>query len=140
MMSLGSVHAGAAAQAWTFGWLRAEVEQRAVEPRDRLLAIFDVFGEWFEQPDFEGCAFITVLLEIEDRDSVVRRAAVTHLANIRTFLAGLASAAGVEDADAFARQWHILMKGSIVAATEGDVLAAKRAQDLGRLLLADRGA
>ena len=38
--------------------------------------------------------------------------------------------------DDFARKWHILMKGSIVAAGEGDRLAARRARDVGRLLLA----
>ena len=39
-------------------------------------------------------------------------------------------------AGAFARTWHILMKGSIVAAGEGDVDAALRAQAMGRFLLA----
>ena len=46
--------------------------------------------------------------------------------------------AGVEDPDAFARQWHILMKGSIVAAGEGDTLAAARAREIGALLLSAR--
>jgi len=41
----------------------------------------------------------------------------------------------VRDPDGFARQWHILMKGSIVAAGEGDRDAARRAQDIGALLL-----
>ena len=36
---------------------------------------------------------------------------------------------------AFAKQWHILMKGSIVAAGEGDRQAARRAQEIGALLL-----
>jgi hypothetical protein len=58
---------------------------------------------------------------------------------IRAFLAGLAEGAGVEDPEAFAHQWHILMKGSIVAAAEGDTRAAARAQELGALLLAARG-
>jgi hypothetical protein len=35
----------------------------------------------------------------------------------------------------FALCWHILMKGSIVQAGEGDREAAKRAQSLGRLLI-----
>jgi hypothetical protein len=43
------------------------------------------------------------------------------------------------EADAFARQWHILMKGSIVAAAEGDQDAGTRARELGSLLLAARG-
>jgi AcrR family transcriptional regulator len=125
---------------WTYGWVKAEATRRADTPAGRLLAIFDVFGEWFEREDFEGCAFINVMLELPDRDSAVRGACVRHLANIRTFVAGLAAEAGVEDPDAFARQWHILMKGSIVSAAEGDALAARRAQEMGELLLRRHGA
>jgi len=47
--------------------------------------------------------------------------------------------AGVEDPDSFARQWHILMKGSIIAAAEGDTHAAARARELGILLLDQHG-
>ena len=54
------------------------------------------------------------------------------------FLAGLAPEAGIEEPDAFARQWHILMKGSIVAAAEGDAHAGHGRAELGRLLLADQ--
>ena len=36
----------------------------------------------------------------------------------------------------FARKWHVLMKGCIVAAGEGDRLAARRAREVGRVLLA----
>jgi len=42
-------------------------------------------------------------------------------------IAGLAEAAGLRDPGEFALSWHILMKGSIVQAGEGDVEAAKRA-------------
>jgi AcrR family transcriptional regulator len=124
---------------WTRGWLQAEVERRASTPRARLLAIFDVFGEWFAREDFEGCSFINVMLELTDRDDPGRVASVRHLSVIREFLAELAAKAGVEDPAAFAHQWHILMKGSIVAAAEGDARAAARAQELGALLLDARG-
>jgi AcrR family transcriptional regulator len=123
---------------WTRGWLQAEVERRADTSAGRLLAIFDVFGEWFELPDFEGCSFINVMLELTDREDPSRIASVGHLSVIREFLAGLATEAGVADPEAFAHQWHILMKGSIVAAAEGDARAAARAQELGELLLAAR--
>jgi AcrR family transcriptional regulator len=123
---------------WTRGWLQAEVERRAQEPAERLLAIFDVFGEWFAREDFEGCSFINVMLELTDRENPSRVASVEHLSVIREFLAGLAEAAGVDDPEAFAHQWHILMKGSIVAAAEGDARAAARAKQLGELLLMSR--
>ncbi len=124
---------------WTRGWLQAAVEQRAQTPGGRLLAIFDTFGEWFAVDGFEGCSFINVMLELPEAGHPVRDACVQHLEAIRGFLAGLAEAAGVEDPDAFARQWHILMKGSIVAAAEGDTEAAARARELGALLLERHG-
>jgi AcrR family transcriptional regulator len=124
---------------WTRTWLKAGIEARAATPAQRLLAVFDLFGEWFATDDFEGCAFITVMLEVGEPEHPVRVACVRHLAEIRAFLAALAAEAGVEDADAVARQWHILMKGSIVSAAEGDRLAAARAQELGALLLRHHG-
>src|SRR5215470_4748631 len=90
-------------QLWTRDWLEAESQRRGETPREQLLAIFDVFSEWFSRPDFEGCAFLTTMIEVN------------------------------------AREWHILMKGSIMAAHEGDTQAAARARDLGELLLKEQG-
>ena len=69
----------------------------------------------------------------------MRQACVTHLATIRAFVCELATAAGVSDPERFAAQWHILMKGSIVAAHEGDRDAAMKARELGMLLLEREG-
>ncbi|MGH3913071.1 MAG: TetR/AcrR family transcriptional regulator [Pseudonocardiaceae bacterium] len=124
---------------WTHGWVQVESSRRGDNPVQRLLAIFEIFGEWFARPDFEGCPFVTTLLEVTDPESPVRQACVQHLANIRSYLHDLAVAAGVAQPDPFARQWHILMKGSIIAATEGDLEAAARARELGVLLLAHHG-
>jgi hypothetical protein len=49
----------------------------------------------------------------------------------------LATEAGVAKADDFARRWHILMRGSIIAACEGDLEAARRARSVGAVLLAN---
>lgn len=121
---------------WTVGWLQTEVGRRAASPAGQLLAIFDVFSEWFARDDFEGCAFVTSLLEFEAPTDPVRRACIVHLANIRAFLCELATAAEIPDAQRFAGQWHLLMKGSIIAAHEGDRDAAMKARELGELLLA----
>jgi AcrR family transcriptional regulator len=126
-------------QLWTRDWLQAEAQKRGHTPQARLLAIFEVFGEWFADPDFDGCAFLTTMIEIKDPESPVRQASVQHLANIREFIKALAAEAGIADTDAFARQWHILMKGSIMAAHEGDLAAARRARGLGVLLLRSHG-
>jgi len=122
---------------WTEGWLAAEVRRRERDPARRLLVIFDVFDGWFRSPEFEGCSFINVLLEYPETDHPLHRAAAVYLERIRGFLGELAQDAGIADPDGFARQWHILMKGSIVAAGEGDHDAARRAQAIGRVLLAE---
>ena len=124
---------------WTRAWLQAEAQRRGTTPAQQLLAIFDTFESWFVREDFEGCSFINVMLELADCDSEVRQASVRHLADIRAFVAGLAEKAGVPDPDGFSRQWHILMKGSIVSAAEGDLKAAARAKELGTLLLEHHG-
>jgi AcrR family transcriptional regulator len=124
---------------WTRRWLQGEVERRAAEPIARLLAIFDVFDEWFRRPDFEGCSFINVMLEQADPTDPVHRAGVSYLAGIRNFLEDLARQGGIAHAQAFAREWHILMKGSIVAAGEGDQDAAQRAKRIGTVLLEHAG-
>jgi AcrR family transcriptional regulator len=122
---------------WTSGWLQAEVTSRARTPRDRLLAIFDVFGEWFQLDGFEGCTFINVMLETAEPDDPVHDATVEYLSRIRKFLADLAKEAGIRDADAFARKWHIIMKGSIVSACEGDREAGVRAREIATLVIDD---
>ena len=68
-------------------------------------------------------------------DHPLGRACVGHLENIRTVVSTLAEEAGLREPEVFARSWHILMKGSIVSAAEGDAGAAKRAQAMARRLI-----
>ena len=63
-------------QMWTREWLEAESRRRGETPRGQLLAIFDVFAEWFRKPDFEGCSFLTTMVEINDREHPVHQAAL----------------------------------------------------------------
>ena len=120
---------------WTRGWVEAEARRRGATPEGRLLAIFDLFDEWFHRDDFEGCSFIKVVLETGDLEVPVGRASADQLEHIRSVVRTLAEEAGLVDTEAFALSWHILMKGSIVQAGEGDRDAAKRAQALGRALI-----
>jgi len=121
---------------WTIGWVETEARRRGSGPEEQLLAIFDAFDEWFRRDDFEACSFINVLLELGPQHAA-GSASVQHLENIRSIVRGLAEKAGLRDPDSFARSWHILMKGSIIAAAEGDVEAAQRAQSMARSLIDD---
>ena len=120
---------------WTKDFVEAEARRRGSTPDERLLAIFDVFDDWFQQADYEGCSFINVLLETRDREHPVGNASAGYLANIRTIVRELAEEAGLRDTEAFALSWHLLMKGAIVQAAEGDRQAAQRAKTIARLVL-----
>jgi AcrR family transcriptional regulator len=122
-------------QIWVTEWVLAEARKRGATGEEQLLAIFDLFGEWFAAEDFEGCSFINILLEYDDRDHPARQESEAALARLRVVLRALANEAGLRDPDGFALSWHILMKGSIVQAAEGDLEAARRAQTMGRLLI-----
>ncbi len=120
---------------WTLEWVEAQARRRGSTPEEQLLAIFDLFDEWFHREDFEACSFINVLLEMGSAHPA-GQASVQHLENIRSVVRGLAEEAGLSDPGSFARSWHILMKGSIVSAAEGDAEAAQRAKAMARLLIA----
>jgi AcrR family transcriptional regulator len=119
---------------WTRGWLESEIKRRAKTPEGRLLAIFDVFDGWFHKKSFEGCSFINVLLESRE-GSPVREAAAIHLAKIRAIVRDLAEEANLREPERFAQAWHMLMKGSIVSAGEGNRNAARDAKYAAQLVL-----
>jgi AcrR family transcriptional regulator len=119
---------------WTVAWVEAEARRRGSTPEEQLLAIFDLFDEWFHRDDFEACSFINVLLEMGPAHPV-GQASVRHLASIRSVVSRLAEEAALRDPASFAHSWHILMKGSIVSATEGDAEAAQRARSMAGLLI-----
>lgn len=119
-------------QRWTREFVLAEARRRGSTPRERLLAIFDVFDEWIHRDDFEGCSFINVLLEIGALDSPLGKASAAHLEYIRSVVRTLAEEAGVQDPETFAHSWHILMKGSIVAAGRGRPIGGKARTSHGR--------
>lgn len=122
---------------WAVGWFKAEVCRRATAPADRLLAIFDVFDEWFRSEDFDGCAFISVLLEYPSDHPTHARAAL-HLSKTRSFVRQLAREAGIADPRTFAETWHAMMKGAIVAACEGNLNAARQIEVAAELFLSAR--
>lgn len=119
---------------WTLAWVEAEARRRGTTPEEQLLAIFELFDEWFHRDDFEACSFINVLLEMGPAHPA-GQASVRHLASIRSVVGRLAEEAALRDPESFARSMHILMKGSIVSAAEGDAEAAQRARSMATLLI-----
>jgi AcrR family transcriptional regulator len=123
-------------QVWTVNAIMGEAHRKAHSPEQQLLAVFDVFSDWFHRTDFEACSFINVLLEMGGSHPL-GRASIDYLAKIRGHVKQLADQAGLQRTDDFSRSWHILMKGSIISAAEGDLDAAQRARRMGTWLIED---
>ncbi|GAA3741524.1 TetR/AcrR family transcriptional regulator [Salinactinospora qingdaonensis] len=119
---------------------RTEFEARlagaGVEPVARVGMVFDVLGEWFDSPDFHGCAFIRA--SAENTDEVVQAAIVRHKQWFREFLRGLLLDADVAEPDLVAEQLFVLVEGAmVIAAMEGRSVVADHARQAAERLVAD---
>jgi AcrR family transcriptional regulator len=122
-------------QLWTRKWLEPEAMRLASSPEGGPLAIFDALDEWFCQADYEGCLFINSLLETRDHSSPVRKAAIAAIENVYDVVRRLLEAAGIANSEAVAHQIQVIMRGSIVAAVEGQADAVKQGRVAAQRLL-----
>jgi AcrR family transcriptional regulator len=119
-------------------WLAGRVAALATAPRARLLAAFDALGEWFESPDFRGCAFINAAVEFPDAQHSARVASKEHKERVHTYFKGLAEAAKLSQASELAAQLALLVEGAIVTAVVSPGAApARRAKAIARRILPD---
>ena len=110
-------------------------ERAAGDPEGELLAIFDIFDEWFQRrTDYEACSFVKVLFEL-GTEGRIGEACLAHLGNIREIVRARADRAGLRDPDGFAWSFNNLMKGAMVSAAEGDSEAARRARRMAAWLI-----
>jgi AcrR family transcriptional regulator len=124
---------------WTHGWLAQRVRDGAKTPAGRLVAIFDALDEWFQQEGFPGCLFTNFLLETHDPNSPIRKAAVQGLEDIFLLVRRFAEEAGARDPEALAHRLQVLMRGSFVAAAEGNMEAVREGQAVARLVIESEG-
>jgi AcrR family transcriptional regulator len=120
---------------WTVGWLEERVRERGT-PEERLLAVFDLFDEWFREPEYAGCPFVRVLLEMGPGHPA-GAACIEHLEVVRTFMTRLAADAGFRDPAELAQSLHLLLYGSVIEASAGSTTAARRARRMAQAVLED---
>jgi len=99
-----------------------------------MLTIFDVFDDWFRQGAVQVSSFLHVMMEMGP-DHPLGKASIQYLQKTREQIADLAQSAGLDNPYDFAWSMHILIKGAIVAAAEGDPHAAARAKAMASLLM-----
>jgi AcrR family transcriptional regulator len=99
------------------------------DPRDKILAVFDVQTAIFGQPDFNGCAFQAASTEAPAGGTVASDAA-DFRRWIRTMFIDLAGLVGAADPEQLGRQLHVLYDGAGLTARmdhDADIAIATRA-------------
>lgn len=119
-------------------WFTRRVEEAATEPRERLLAIFDVLQEWFEEPNFRGCAFINSAVELVDPDHPGYQVSLRHQQIIADYLLSLVKVAHIPNPETITQQLVILVNGAtVVAMMEQTSATAQQAKQAAASLIGE---
>jgi AcrR family transcriptional regulator len=106
------------------------------QPRQTLLAVFDVLDQWFTDPDFRGCQFINAAAEFPSPTDPVHQEAARHKVAMRQLMFDAAQAAGAADADELSDKITLLIEGAItVRQVCSDDQAAASARQIAELLV-----
>lgn len=117
------------------GWLERSGGD-AADPEGQILALFDLFIEWAQTPDFRGDPLVTATYELGGQLNVARSFAQAHHAATRRLFEDLARAAELDDPAAVASQLHSLLLGASVAVlVDGNADAAVLAKSAAASLI-----
>ena len=94
-----------------------ETTNRYEDPKERLLATFEAYGEWLVGDDYRGCAFINAASEIADPDHPARMVALSHKKGVQEHLASLAAQARLQETETLAEELLLLLEGATVTAS-----------------------
>ncbi|WP_100260596.1 TetR/AcrR family transcriptional regulator [Qipengyuania seohaensis] len=97
-------------------WLQRRIEALTEEPRDRLLAIFNALGEWFNEPDFKSCMFVKASSEYLQRDHPIHAISAEHKSLLARYFEELTKQAGAPEPEELAYQLLLIKEGAIVLA------------------------
>ncbi len=95
-------------------FMKAVQDKAGYDPKALLLAMFDVVHDWFNLPDYTGCLFISACSEFPEKNHPVKRAASSHYADATAGIQKMAEGVGIKEAEAFAREWVLLLEGATV--------------------------
>jgi len=96
-------------------WFADQVNGRADTPKTKLLAVFDVIGEWMGVPEFRGCAFINAAAEFSLDGNPVHQVSAEFYEHFRSYIADLAEQSGSRSPRTLALQLSLLIEGAIVS-------------------------
>lgn len=116
--------------------LRSAVDRLAHEPKQKILASFDVLEDWFRGNSFYGCPFMSAASEYNVRTSPVFQVVVLHKRLMIAYFEELARAAGLDEPARIGEEINLLHEGATaVAQVNGDPSIARRAKAMAARLI-----
>lgn len=93
------------------------IAARPSPPRERILAVFELLGDWFARPGYRGCEFVNAFGELGPSSELVATTARDHKRAWVALLTALVAEAG--GPPALAAQLSLLVNGAMVSAALG---------------------
>lgn len=106
------------------------------DPRELMLAFFDVLDEWFNHPDYFGCLFLNVCVEFPSPHDPIHKAGTAYYHKGKQDFSEIAKAAGATDPDLLAEQLVVLIQGTLThRQVSGDNDAAAKARSIAEAMI-----
>lgn len=110
------------------------IDNRSIDPKGKLLAVFDVFDELLSIAEFRGCPFINASAEFAIPDNPVQQASAEFYESFRKALTDIARQAMANNPEELASQLALLIAGAIVSEQmkrdSGAMSSARRAAEI----------
>ncbi len=97
-------------------WFISGIDTGNASARTKLLRIFPLMKQWFQEERFYGCPFINAVGEHDKADDRLRAIAVRHKTVVLKKIESLVGEAGLGKAPTLAHQIGLLIDGAIIAA------------------------
>ncbi|MBD3676455.1 MAG: TetR/AcrR family transcriptional regulator [Planctomycetaceae bacterium] len=115
-------------------WWSKELTERLMRtagpnPRDQILAVFDITEEILNEPDYRGCIYINAAVEFPLPHHPAHQSARKAKADGVEMLRELAERAGASNPEAMAQEIDMIIEGALVTkqvSPESDVMAIAR--------------
>jgi AcrR family transcriptional regulator len=117
-------------------FFRKAIHRHGRKGKDKLAAFFAALKEWFQSPEFRGCAFINATIELADPQHPGSKFARCQKERFNGMLRELIADSLGKEATRFLPAVSLLVEGAIVTAqVQGHPGAADVARDAARRLL-----
>ena len=97
-------------------WVMQAIDKSKLSPVEKLPLLFDVYRQWAEEPNFNGCVFVKASAEFSASDSPIHILCAEHKRLIVRYIQTLVDAAALEESSDLATQLALLVEGATVIA------------------------